>query len=56
MEGIFASEGITKSDRNLYTPSSFAKQNLLYVQEVGKLESLTPHGSVGWKGENYIRK
>lgn len=43
MEGIFASEGITKSDRNLYTPSSFAKQNLLYVQEVGKLESLTPH-------------
>lgn len=43
MEGIFASEGVTKSDRNLCTPSNFAKNNLLYVQEVGKLESLMPH-------------
>lgn len=43
MEGIFASEGITKSDRNLCTPSNFAKEHLLYVQEVGRLESLAPH-------------
>ena len=43
MEGIFASEGITKSDRTLCTPSNFAKDHLLYVQEVGKLESLVPH-------------
>lgn len=43
MEGVFASEGITKSDRSLHTPSSFAKTNLLYVQEVGRLQSLTPH-------------
>lgn len=43
MEEIFVSEGITQSDRNLLTPSSFAKNNLLYVQEVGKLQSLVPH-------------
>ncbi len=43
MEEIFTSEGITKSDRNLYTPSSFAKNHLLYVQEVGNLQSITPH-------------
>lgn len=40
---LFASEGITKSKRILHTPGSFAKKNLLYVQEVGKLESLRPH-------------
>lgn len=42
-EGLFSSEGMTKSDRSLHTPGSFARQNLLYVQEVGRLESLTPH-------------
>lgn len=40
---MFASEGITKSNRMLHTPGTFAKENLLYVQEVGKLQSLTPH-------------
>ncbi|MGN0514521.1 MAG: AraC family transcriptional regulator [Lachnospiraceae bacterium] len=43
MENMFASEGVTKSDRMLHTPGTFAKKNLLYVQEVGKLESLVPH-------------
>lgn len=43
MEKMFASEGVTKSDRMLHTPSSFAKNNLLYVQEVGTLQSLKPH-------------
>lgn len=43
MEGIFDSEGVTKSDRTLHTPGNFAKSNLLYVQEVGKLQSLVPH-------------
>ena len=43
MENMFASEGVTKSDRRLHTPGVFAKNNLLYVQEVGKLRSLVPH-------------
>lgn len=42
-EGLFSSEEITRSDRSLHTPGSFARQNLLYVQEVGRLESLSPH-------------
>ncbi|MDE7310486.1 MAG: AraC family transcriptional regulator [Eubacterium sp.] len=41
--GIFASEGVTRSDRVLHTPGNFAKKYLLYVQEAGTLESLTPH-------------
>lgn len=43
MENMFASEGVTKSDRMLHTPGTFAKKNLLYVQEAGVLQSLTPH-------------
>ncbi|MDD6057986.1 MAG: AraC family transcriptional regulator [Clostridiales bacterium] len=43
MEKMFTSEGVTKSDRILHTPGTFAKNHLLYVQEVGKLQSLVPH-------------
>ena len=43
IKGIFASEGITKSDRVLHTAGAFAKKYLLYVQEAGILESLMPH-------------
>lgn len=43
MENMFASDTITKSDRILHTPGSFTKNHLLYVQEVGKLQSLVPH-------------
>lgn len=43
MEKMFTSEGVTKSDRMLHTPGTFAKNHLLYVQEVGKLQSLAPH-------------
>lgn len=43
MEKMFASEGVTQSDRMLHTPGTFAKKNLLYVQEVGTLQSLVPH-------------
>ena len=43
MEKMFASEGVTKSDRMLHTPGTFARKNLLYVQEAGVLQSLTPH-------------
>lgn len=43
MEEMFATEGVTRSNRLLHTPESFAKNNLLYVQETGTLKSLAPH-------------
>ncbi len=43
MGELFVPEGVTCSDRNLSTPSNFARNNLLYVQEVGKLQSIIPH-------------
>ncbi len=42
-DGLFQTNDVTKSDRYLHTPSSFARQNLLYVQEVGRLTSLNQH-------------
>lgn len=45
-ESLFSTGGMSQSDRCLHTPSSFAKENLLYVQEVGKLKSLRPHRCV----------
>ncbi len=42
---FFSVEGITDSDRIIHTPSSAVKENLLYVQEVGKLKSLKSHKS-----------
>jgi AraC-like DNA-binding protein len=44
-KGLFTTEGVTQSERCLHTPNTFARQNLLYVQEVGHLKSLTPHKS-----------
>lgn len=40
---LFSVEGVTQSNRFLHTPSSFARKNLLYIQEVGQLESIQPH-------------
>lgn len=42
-DSMIGSADVTKSERYLHTPSSFARQNLYYVQEVGKLQSLVPH-------------
>lgn len=42
---LFTTKGITDSKRMLHTPGDFAKKNLFYVQEVGKLKSLQPHKS-----------
>ncbi len=42
-DSMIGSMDVTKSERYLHTPSSFARQNLYYVQEVGKLQSLVPH-------------
>lgn len=45
VQTLFSASGITDSTRMLHTPGEFAKKNLLYVQEVGRLKSLQPHQS-----------
>lgn len=41
----YETQNITSSNRILHTPSDFARKNLNYIQEVGKLKSLQPHVS-----------
>lgn len=53
-EELFATEGMTSSDRSLHTPGDFARKNLLYVQEVGRLKSLKPHRCVRENLESYL--
>ena len=45
MNQLFTNENsaIVASNRILYTPSSFAKASLLYLQEIGTLRALQPH-------------
>ncbi len=51
---LFTTTGITDSKRILHTPGEFAKSNLLYVQEVGKLKSLQPHKSQREKLDSFL--
>ncbi len=51
---LFDTEGITKSERMLHTPSGFAKKNLSYIQEVGRLKSLRPHSSIRENLESFL--
>lgn len=51
---LFTNDELTKSDRCLHTPGNFAKQNLLYVQEVGTLQSLQPHRCVREKLDSFL--
>ena len=51
---VLASEGITSSERALHTPGSFAKEHLPYVQEVGRLKSITPHWCERENLESYL--
>lgn len=53
-EDIYTTVTMTKSERCLHTPGSFARQNLLYVQEVGQLESLQPHRCVREKLDSFL--
>lgn len=53
-EDIYTTVTMTKSERHLHTPGSFAKQNLLYVQEVGYLKSLQPHRCVREKLDSFL--
>lgn len=51
---LFTTNGVTDSNRILHTPGVFAKKNLLYVQEVGKLKSLQPHKSQRENLDSYL--
>lgn len=51
---LFDKESVTSSDRSLHTPGGFAKQNLLYVQEVGRLKSLSPHRCIREGLDSYL--
>lgn len=39
----FTNQNTVSSNRILYTPSEFAKNNLLHLQETGTLQALSPH-------------
>ena len=45
MNEFFSNSGVVDSNRIIYTPSSFARSSLLYLQEVGELTALQPHTS-----------
>lgn len=53
-KGLFSNDDMTTSERYLHTPGSFARQNLLYVQEVGRLQSLQPHRCVRENLDSYL--
>lgn len=53
-ESLFSTGDMTCSERSLHTPGGFAKQNLLYVQEVGRLESLKPHRCIREKLDSFL--
>ena len=45
---------IVFSDRVLYTPTSFAKTALLYLQEIGSLQEKKPHTSSRTRLSSYL--
>ncbi len=45
MDASIFQGNLVRSDRIVYTPSPFAKENLIYLQEVGRLQALQPHTS-----------
>ncbi len=53
-DDVYTTVTMTESERYLHTPGSFARQNLLYVQEVGHLKSLQPHRCVREKLDSFL--
>lgn len=51
---LFTTEGITQSVRNIHTPGIFAKENLLFIQEIGHLKSLTPHRCIREELDSFL--
>ena len=50
----YFTSNIVTSDRILYTPSSFARSSLLYLQEIGSLVANQPHTSRRSNLESYL--
>ena len=45
MDASLFHQRLVSSDRIIYTPSGFARINLLHLQEIGSLQAMTPHTS-----------
>ena len=45
MELNFFTNELVASNRVIYTPSAFARSNLIYLQEIGSLRAVSPHMS-----------
>ena len=45
MDASLFHQKLVSSDRIIYTPSGFARINLLHLQEIGSLQAMTPHTS-----------
>ena len=56
MESLFTNSKskIVDSDRVLYTASTFARNSLFHLQEIGRLEALKPHTSSRSNLQSYL--
>ena len=55
MENVYmADDRTTESERKIHTPSAFARKNLIFAQETGKLTSLKPHSCVRENLDSYL--
>ncbi len=45
METNFFTNDLVASNKVIYTPSAFARSNLIYLQEIGSLKAVSPHMS-----------
>ncbi|MCD8327141.1 MAG: AraC family transcriptional regulator [Lachnospiraceae bacterium] len=45
MDSALFTNSLVQSSRIIYTPSVFARTNLLYLQEIGSLKAISPHTS-----------
>ena len=52
-EHLFQGKDVS-SDRLLYTPSEFAKSNLMYLQEIGSLKAKSTHTSKRQNLESFL--
>lgn len=51
---LFADAGSVRSERVLYTPSAFARTNLVHLQETGRLTATAPHTSRREKLQSFL--
>ena len=54
MNKFLSQDKMVNSNRILYTPSSFAKNNLFYLQEIGTLQALSMHTSKRSRLASYL--